>query len=414
MAKAMYVGVVDNLVPNGTFDTLDGWAVNATNMVAENGYAYFAPVSTSATFQWANTEKTLALTNGHVYYMSAKYWKTGGGVSRWGLYSKATGTTYKFIPISGATNGWAINSAIYTATATAETNVLIYGNGATYSADLSMKWDDVMVIDLTALFGAGNEPTLEWCNENISYTNGSIDISGANVGKARKVKKMYVGVGNVARKVKAGYVGVSNVARKFHQSNTVAVGQAWTFTSSDTFTVPSDGSYSIELHGGGGGGGGGAWAYEASDYMKETSANGGAGGGSGELITLTLNEGEVYDITIGTGGNGGAGVEDKSYSGRATAQGGKGGDGGATSFGTHSVEGGKGGTGGYASAYSSVTSTEGKAGAASGSLASGTSGGCTDGTYGNGGIAGTAATNINKAYDGGKGKAGVVIITYLG
>lgn len=218
MAKAMYVGVVDNLVPNGTFDTFDGWVNNnPTSMPVSvvDGFLYIPPTSSTVTYQRVYTEKAISLTKGHIYYMAVKYWKTGGGQSRWGLHSNATNKSHNLIAISGATSGWTINSAIYTATETTETNVLLYGTGATYSTDLSMKWDDVMVIDLTDLFGAGKEPTLEWCNENISYSANSISVAGANVGTARKVKKMYIGVGGVAKKVKKAYIGVNGVARLF-------------------------------------------------------------------------------------------------------------------------------------------------------------------------------------------------------
>lgn len=40
----------------------------------------------------------------------------------------------------------------------------------------------------------------------------------AGVGIARKVKKMYYGVGNLARKIKRGYIGVGGVARVFYTS----------------------------------------------------------------------------------------------------------------------------------------------------------------------------------------------------
>ena len=33
--------------------------------------------------------------------------------------------------------------------------------------------DDAMLIDLTAAFGAGNEPTQEWCDTNIKYLKNS-------------------------------------------------------------------------------------------------------------------------------------------------------------------------------------------------------------------------------------------------
>jgi len=37
-------------------------------------------------------------------------------------------------------------------------------------------YDDVFLIDLTATFGAGNEPTKAWCDEHINYFDGSSKI----------------------------------------------------------------------------------------------------------------------------------------------------------------------------------------------------------------------------------------------
>jgi hypothetical protein len=34
--------------------------------------------------------------------------------------------------------------------------------------DVTLYVDDLFVVDLTNAFGAGNEPTKEWCNEHIS------------------------------------------------------------------------------------------------------------------------------------------------------------------------------------------------------------------------------------------------------
>ena len=36
--------------------------------------------------------------------------------------------------------------------------------------------DGLLLIDLTAAFGAGNEPSKEWCDENIDYFDGSIVV----------------------------------------------------------------------------------------------------------------------------------------------------------------------------------------------------------------------------------------------
>ena len=75
--------------------------------------------------------------------------------------------------------------------------------------------DGLMVIDLTATYGAGNEPTKEFCDQYFAFTTGTNTVT---IPTAREVKKMYIGVGGVARKVKKGYIGVGGVARLFFSS----------------------------------------------------------------------------------------------------------------------------------------------------------------------------------------------------
>lgn len=46
-----------------------------------------------------------------------------------------------------------------------------YNNGSSAG---SAYFDGAMLIDLTASFGAGKEPTKEWCDEHIYFTEGGI------------------------------------------------------------------------------------------------------------------------------------------------------------------------------------------------------------------------------------------------
>ena len=80
----------------------------------------------------------------------------------------------------------------------------------------------------------------------------------------------------------------------------------WLIENNSTFVVPKSGNYLVELYGGGGG------AIRGSKYQ---------GGSSCDVINLTLQKGESYQIIVGAGrGNG---------------------DGTATSFGNRTVAGGK-------------------------------------------------------------------------
>lgn len=42
-----------------------------------------------------------------------------------------------------------------------------------YTTD-NINVDGIGIVDLTAAFGSGNEPDLDWCNENIDYFDGTI------------------------------------------------------------------------------------------------------------------------------------------------------------------------------------------------------------------------------------------------
>ena len=49
--------------------------------------------------------------------------------------------------------------------------------GASSSSNISAYVDDIVVVNLTKIFGANQEPSLEWCNTNIKYFNGVTTIT---------------------------------------------------------------------------------------------------------------------------------------------------------------------------------------------------------------------------------------------
>jgi hypothetical protein len=210
--------------------------------------------------------------------------------------------------------------------------------------------------------------------------------------------------------------------------SSVEVGTIWTYITNGTFTVPADGDYKIEMHGGGGGGGQGL--YIMTDDGEPTGVSGSGGGGSGEIYTVTLAKSDVKSITIGVGGNRGSDTTNA-------------GTGGTTTFGSLSVAGGSGAL--LGSLYSDGWGRAGDPGTKSGSIATdGQTGFCTtygpylsssyewtgslggygnssngSQSYGNGGRGAsvywnknTSTLSINKAATA--GSAGAVIITYLG
>lgn len=85
-----------------------------------------------------------------------------------------------------------------------------------------------IIIDLTEAFGAGKEPTKEWCDRCIPFFEGSTTIETSPLvgvgGIARKLKAGYVGVNGIARKIIAGYVGVNGAAKIIWKSSGIEDG----------------------------------------------------------------------------------------------------------------------------------------------------------------------------------------------
>ena len=80
---------------------------------------------------------------------------------------------------------------------------------------------DFLVINLTAAFGSGNEPTKAWCDQNIGFFYGSSgrvldSYNSSRESVSTRMFRGYIGVNGVARRIIKGYIGVNGVAQKFY------------------------------------------------------------------------------------------------------------------------------------------------------------------------------------------------------
>lgn len=109
---------------------------------------------------------------------------------------------------------------------------------------------------------------------------------------------------------------------------TLSQNRSQSFFTGGSFTVPP-GVTSIYISAAAGGGGGGSGATNNGGQSSLVGGGGGGGGGAGQSIykkAYTVTPGQIIDITVGSGGEGGVG---------STAGAGKfGGNGGATVIGT--------------------------------------------------------------------------------
>lgn len=158
--------------------------------------------------------------------------------------------------------------------------------------------DDVMLIDLTAAFGAGNEPTQEWCDTNIKYFAGNTTIQ-------YEAPNKYDLTVTTPTKIQTGDI-----------LNCPYSGSA------KSITLPK-GQYQLEC-----------WGAQGGNGTNNTSQPGGKGGYSKGIITLNKKT-NLYLYTGGQGLNG------TTYnSNGATTAGGFNGGGSATSVNSRGSGGG--------------------------------------------------------------------------
>lgn len=208
--------------------------------------------------------------------------------------------------------------------------------------------DDAMLIDLTAAFGAGNEPTQEWCDTNIEYFAGNKTIQ-------YEAPITYDLTSIIPNRIKAGDI-----------LNCPYSGSA------KSITLPK-GKYRLECWGAQGG-------------YRNSSTYGGKGGYSAGTITLT----EKTLIYLYSGGAGNTGKTAGGFNGGGKRQGYNGGGGGSDiRIGTDSL---------YARVI--VAGGGGSDGAPSktGMYGGGTTGGSTTQSYGNGGYGGTQTGVSNSSW----------------
>ena len=167
-----------NLVKNGSFESdLNNWTKIGTAS-ALGIDTYFHPYGSKSYVRTAVSvtsqtylQQMINLTNGHIYYIRGRGHTNGSTGS-----TSAQNITFDF------------NNTGITATALVEpVAVKVISARGTYSGTtqqvgfhvnyakttLPTYLDGMAVIDLTAAFGSGNEPTKAWCDENIDYFDGS-------------------------------------------------------------------------------------------------------------------------------------------------------------------------------------------------------------------------------------------------
>ena len=113
---------------------------------------------------------------GHVMYISAKVKAPSGARPAISLgFGGTDQSNYK--QVITANGAWQkISRRIALSTGNYPTTFYM-GLDGNFSPGVELFFDDAIVVDLTDVFGAGNEPTKEWCDQHIEYFNTAAAIN---------------------------------------------------------------------------------------------------------------------------------------------------------------------------------------------------------------------------------------------
>lgn len=211
MGHEIYVSAkqLTNLIADGNFETTEWTGGSRVSDRKICGRYSRRIAGDSGGFEVTCTSgSSIALISSHVYYISVYVYQTSvnGSVDIYWPIAEPSMLSGKMLT---AANTWQRMSSRVGRGSFPNGNYQIRFDYNNNHGTANMWFDGAMLIDLTAEFGSGNEPTQEWCDEHIKLSaDGNpilTDIDGAAI--ARKAKSVYIGVDGVARKVKRAYIG---------------------------------------------------------------------------------------------------------------------------------------------------------------------------------------------------------------
>ena len=187
---------ITNMIKNGDFEKdAANWELSGASITSDEKYSggKSLMLSPNTTAMSTQTLSSTAPVLNHKYYGSIMY-KTVSGLTaadnRFEWYNTDNSDALMVFANKKDTQGkWERLSGIGQITSTSYLDKSWYVRNFMVNATTNSYVDEVMIVDLTETFGAGNEPTKEWCDENINYFEGTtiitkkeapLDTSGAN------------------------------------------------------------------------------------------------------------------------------------------------------------------------------------------------------------------------------------------
>lgn len=160
-----------NICPNTEFNDLDGWSVPSTSYWTASGNNTLSLNIPANTNTFHKIYRQLSTSASHKYYVCATISQPNGSSSTVFFLSNSTGANYPTPNVSGVPTSAFTNrkcSAILQPSAdNAYIGFMIQAYNKTIPITATIK--DMFCVDLTAKYGAGNEPSVATCDATLSW-----------------------------------------------------------------------------------------------------------------------------------------------------------------------------------------------------------------------------------------------------
>lgn len=164
-----------NLIP---YPSMEGTGWSGGNYSTAHAYVGSRSIQLNGTASTAevltNTTNTIPLNPSHIYYARVYGWqdtKTNGAAV--GFYWPIAEPNFNDNIAVGDAGKWNIYSAVNNRASFASGSYPFRIDWNNRNVAGTIYVDGCMLIDLTAAFGAGNEPTKEWLDEHLPYFEGT-------------------------------------------------------------------------------------------------------------------------------------------------------------------------------------------------------------------------------------------------
>ena len=166
-----------NLITDPSFESSSVWGGGTIDTThAKYGSTAIRLTGTSSAPEILATNSTaIPLNNTHIYYARYEVYHEGASGTA-GIYWPIAEPNFVEGESIGSANTWNIVSAVNNRASFSSSSAQLRLDYNNNNAATTVWYDGLVLIDLTASFGAGNEPNKAWCDANIPFFTGTTTI----------------------------------------------------------------------------------------------------------------------------------------------------------------------------------------------------------------------------------------------